>query len=941
MASRIEGFVGRLGSVVRDFFAREPERHAAQVQRGLGTPYLGHGKGSVGGAMGGAWGQSSFVDYLYLEQDLVSRYIEYEEMDDYPEVGCLEGSCMVFTLEWGWKRIEELAAYGDSFYVISYDRDRKSLVPAKATKAMVSAPDGHGKAMVRVTLDNGTQIVCTSDHTFMTKDGEWVDAGDLMPTMRLMPGVFRLGCLGGSFDGIYWQIHQPSPDSKLRSSDGKRWMWLHRLVAEEMLGIEQGSGDIIHHGRNDSLNNSPENLFIETNSSHAMHHIAGIDNSMFLPEWTDERKAEQAEKMRGNTFSRGCKRSEKHKKAISMAQNGRRKSEDHRLKIGLSQPTRIDLSRADVESALNLCGTIAEAARLLGVSWGTLKRNAERYDLLVDGNNHRVLRVEVIDERPAVYDLHVPGFHNFVCDGVVVHNTALDIYADDATVPTADDETVIWGYSNDKDVKQEIDHVLAKVGAHDDIWAQVRTLCKYGDTYAEIVLGSDSKDGVIGLNFLPPPTVRRIEHPNVGLLGFMQNPTGLFPSDLTSFWNFWSQYVVGGSSANMSRAYQAYAQSFSKFSTAVMFEDWEVVHWRLRGKHLRSIYGYPVIEPARWPWRRLALMEDAAIFYKLERTPSRHAFYIDIGSDDARRGKKKLEDARRDLSRKRYVNKQGQLDTRFNILAPDEDFFIPVRDGKRMTDVELIQGADFSETDTLDYFRRKLVSSLKVPQSYMGSAEGEARNMLSSEDIRFARTEMRVQHATRRGWHKVMRVHFAAQGRQVQPEDFDVRMAVPSQILDLARSEVMSAKADLATRLQEIVGTKWVLVNVLGFSEDEAVEILDDKRSQAIAQAQTDAETERLRAPPMESVASDTPDYVISRMLQAQSVASARHRRSLDWRREFESKGGRAAERAADRKLDKLLAENADIRKRLHAIGGLLSDIRAAHKPVHFEPRQQ
>ena len=399
---------------------------------------------------------------------------------------------------------------------------------------------------------------------------------------------------------------------------------------------------------------------------------------------------------------------------------------------------------------------------------------------------------------------------------------ALDIYADDATVPAADDETVIWGYSADKDVKEEIDHVLAKVNAHDDIWAQVRTLCKYGDVYAEIVLGDAPKEGVIGVNFLPPPTVRRIEHPKLGLLGFMQNPTGMFPSDLTSFWNFWSQHAErpGKTSAGMAKAYRAHAQNFSKFSTAVMFEDWEVIHWRMRGKHLRSIYGHPVIEPARWPWRRLALMEDAAIFYKLERTPSRHAFYIDIGSDDARRGRKKLQDARRDLSRKRYVDSSGNLDTRFNILAPDEDFFIPVRDGKRLTDVELLQGADFSETDTLDYFRKKLVSSLKVPQSYMGSSEGEARNMLSSEDIRFARTEMRVQQATRRGWHKLMRVHFAAQGRQVKPEDYDVRMAVPSQILDLARSEVMSAKADLASRLQEIVGTKWVITNVLGFSED-------------------------------------------------------------------------------------------------------------------------
>lgn len=605
----LEGFVGRIGGAVRDFFAREPERQAAQIQRGLGVPYLGHGTGGVIGGVGGAWGRNPYLDYLYLEQDLVSRYIEYENMDDYPEI-----------------------------------------------------------------------------------------------------------------------------------------------------------------------------------------------------------------------------------------------------------------------------------------------------------------------------------------------EVALDIYADDATVPRADGETTIWGYANDSNVKKDIDDELFRIGAHNDLWPMVRTLCKYGDVYAEIVLGREQKDGVIGLNFLPPPTMRRIEHPREGLLGFMQNPTGQFPQDLTTFWNFWTQQ---GKEQHGVEFFNKYKDQFNTLSMSVMFEDWEVVHWRLRGKHLRSIYGYPVIEPARWPWRRLALVEDAAIFYKLERTPARHAFYIDIGSDDARRGKKKLEDARRDLSRKRYVNKQGQLDTRFNILAPDEDFFIPVRDGKRLTDVELLQGADFSETDTLDYFRNKLVASLKTPRSYMGMEAGEARNMLSSEDIRFARTVMRVQQTTRMGWHQVMRVHFAAQQRDVDPGSYDIRMTVPSQIMDLARNEVLSARADLATRLQELVGTRWVLVNVLGMSEDEAVTVMDDRRGELKAQAKVDAEAEKIRNPPppegegggFESAAPGSGrslvESVRGRGPQRQPIAARRR-----WEQDFESRGGRSAEAAAAKKLDKILSENADIRQRLHSISGLLGDIRAAHRPVHFEPRK-
>jgi len=163
MARILEGFSRKVVGGVREFFARAPEQQAVELRRG-GIPMSS--KAGLSYNLINQSGYDTLSAHLHIDQDLQTRYGDYEEMDDYPEIGCLEGSCMVFTLEWGWRRIDELAAYGDSFHVISYDRKRKSLVPAKATKAMVSAHEGHGKAMVRVTLDSGTQIVCTSDHPF-------------------------------------------------------------------------------------------------------------------------------------------------------------------------------------------------------------------------------------------------------------------------------------------------------------------------------------------------------------------------------------------------------------------------------------------------------------------------------------------------------------------------------------------------------------------------------------------------------------------------------------------------------------------------------------------------------------------------------------------------------------------------------------------------------
>jgi DNA gyrase subunit B len=234
-----------------------------------------------------------------MDQALIQRYADYENMDDYPELQCLAGDSPVFTLERGWVTIRELAEGAGDFHVMAYDRELGSIVPARALCAKKTGDAGHGKRMVRVTLDSGASIRCTWDHLFMTKDAEWVRAGDLVSGIRLMPADFRMRFMGGS-DVPYWQVHQPNSDSEVRASDGKRWTWIHRLVGEFMLGARRG--DVVHHVDGNSVNNSPSNLTVEDSASHAAYHIAGIDNSRFLPEWTDERRADMSRRMRVSSF---------------------------------------------------------------------------------------------------------------------------------------------------------------------------------------------------------------------------------------------------------------------------------------------------------------------------------------------------------------------------------------------------------------------------------------------------------------------------------------------------------------------------------------------------------------------------------------------------------------------------------------------------------------
>lgn len=925
--SLLEGFASSVGTAIRSFFAHGPGAEAADLRRGgspsserAGLPYN----------LVSQFGYDSLAEHLRVDQDLQARFTDYEEMDEYPEISCLHGDSPVFTLERGWVPIHELV--GQGFHVISYDRERRSLVPTKGT-ALLSAPEGHHKPMVRVTLDNGEQIVCTADHPFLTKGERWIEAGDLAVGQRLMPGNLRLRSMNDPDASPYWQLHQPHPDSEIRSSDGKRWIWLHRLVAEEMLGVVRGEYQVVHHGDRNQLNNRPSNLSIEDRPSHAHHHIAGIDNSHFFPEWTEERRQQQAERMRGNTHSRGATRSASHRAAIGRA-SCRPKSVAHRRKIGLSQPNRIEIPRAKLEAALAEGGTVAGAAKLLGVSWSTVKRKAQAFDLLEGGDNHRVLRVERLDERPAVYDLHVPGFHNFVCHGVVVHNTALDIYSDDATMPDMEREKTIWIESEDEALAKDLDEVLhKKLLVEDDIWALARTVSKYGNAYGELLVG---EKGLIGINFLPPPTVRRVEGPRGELLGFIQDVKGEFNISLEDFYKIAQQR---GTEAERARPP----------GELTVFEDWELVHWRLRGKHLRSVYGHGVIDPARWIWKRLALLEDALLIYKLSRAPSRYAFYVDVGEYDNERGLAFVNRVKNQFIKKKFVNPTtGKLDMRHNPLAHDEDFFIPTRGGKDSTRIEVLQGPDYAETDTTEYHRDKLVAALKVPKNYMGYGGESSRASLSSEDIRFARTVMRIQREVRGGIRKALRVHIIARGGDVDRSEYEVKMTVPSAIMELAKLEVMSATADLADRMRETVSTKYVLTKLYKFTEEEATRLMKERAKEAkdraklegqaqkildkesgaaeaaAAEAEAGGEGEEPAAGP--AAAGREPAFAARNLEKRIKVLLERHQRDVD--RGFDKKM-RSSDARVEEKLDRLIRSDSGLAKRMKNLEGLMGDIRA------------
>lgn len=410
--------------------------------------------------------------------------------------------------------------------------------------------------------------------------------------------------------------------------------------------------------------------------------------------------------------------------------------------------------------------------------------------------------------------------------------SAIDIYADDSTIEDMIHETAVWVVSKDKMIAQLLMHLLHKqLRINEDIWPLARTVTKYGNGNGELLVTKDQ--GVIGVNWLPAPTVRRVETHKGQLIGYVQDDTGKFRMTRNEFGRIMTAEREG-------RDVEELPDGVSTF------EPWEMVHWRLRSKHMRSTYGHSVLEPVRWVWRRLVMLEDTMLVYKLTRAPARFAFYVDVGDLPPEQAKAYVHGLRNDY-RKRKILRQGlpnRMDFRMNPLGPDDDIWVPSRSGKDSTRIDVLSGPDYQAIDDVVYFREKLLAGIKVPKSYIGLEDNQNRATLSQLDVRFARTVLRIQRELRNGIRQICRVHLAALGIDPDKVEWDVRMSTPSSIFELAQLEVMNARADLADRLVDRMPKDWILQQVMKLGADDATAALAGKKREIRDDARFNAEVQ-------------------------------------------------------------------------------------------------
>ena len=814
-----------------------------------------------------------YAQAVYYEPNRIAAFYDYESMEF-----CVFGDTKIATPD-GFITIKELADKGRDYEFITYayDHNLKKVVPALARNAHYTRDE----MTYKITFDDDTFIIATWEHQFMKRDGSFERVMNLNPGDSMMPFYRKSFYNNEKYNWVY----------TCNSEEGHNgWVSEHNLIAEWSYERKINEDEEVHHIDFNGKNNKPENLQIMNISEHRAYH-ARLNNEKLWANPEYRQKMAEVAKRTGEHSWEG-KRAGKNNPAyipidfdllIETAKTyGKQETCAEILKISCAKI--IDEIRLygytdwnDFKTKHNITfkinekedrhipwdnilyaakekNTLDATAKYLGITrrkleytlqkngyktWGIFmeaygmeksKPGRRKTDEVVV--NHKIVSIEPYGVVP-VYDLTVPGYKNFATDTIFSHNTpeistALDIYSEESTTPNQDGY-VLQIYSESKRIKSilaDLFNNILDININLPMW--IRNTCKFGDNFVYLKL--DEEKGITGCLQLPNIEIERLERGmSVRTMNaVVSSPT---PSDVNSK-----------------------GLRFVWKTKDMEFNTWEMAHFRLLGDDRKLPYGTSMLEKARRVWKQLVLAEDAMLIYRTSRAPERRVFKVFVGNMDDKDVEPYVQRVANKFKRDQVVDsKTGNVDMRYNQMAVDQDYFIPVRDPGQTMPIETLPGAqNLSEIADIEYIQKKLLTALRIPKAFLGFEEpvGSGDN-LSLMDIRFARTINKIQKSMIAELNKIAIIHLFILGFEDELNNFTLGLTNPSKQADLLMVSVWKEKVllykDLVTEIPNTLqptSATWAKKHIFGFSdEDIKLEIQQIRLERAVAAELTNTPT--------------------------------------------------------------------------------------------------
>ena len=408
--------------------------------------------------------------------------------------------------------------------------------------------------------------------------------------------------------------------------------------------------------------------------------------------------------------------------------------------------------------------------------------------------------------RPQLYS----EYDSMDTDAIIA--SALDVIADESTLKN-DMGEVLSIRSSDENIQKILYNLFYDVlNIEFNLWPWVRNMCKYGDFFLKLEISE--KFGVYNVIPYNAFHIERLEG---------QDPDN--PSDIQ--YAFDPNGVTAGG-----YGYYNVPNANDINQNSIIFDNYEVAHFRLLTDTNFLPYGRSYIEPARKLFKQYVLMEDAMLIHRIVRAPEKRVFYINVGNIPPAEVENFMQKTVSKMKRTPYMDEQtGEYNLKYNMQNMLEDFYIPIRGNDTATKIDTTPGLQYDGIADVEYLRDKLFAALKVPKAFIGyEGDVQGKSTLAAQDIRFARTIERIQRILISELQKIALVHLYTQGYTDESlTNFELGLTTPSIIYDQEKIALMTEKMTLAQSMldSKLVPSDWIYENIFHFSQDEFDEYRD------------------------------------------------------------------------------------------------------------------
>jgi hypothetical protein len=250
-------------------------------------------------------------------------------------------------------------------------------------------------------------------------------------------------------------------------------------------------------------------------------------------------------------------------------------------------------------------------------------------------------------------------------------------------------------------------------------------------------------------------------------------------------------------------------------------------------------FGNSLLENIFKVYKQKELLEDAILIYRIQRAPERRVFSIDVGNMPSHLAMAFVERVKNEIHQRRIPSQSGGgqnvIDSAYNPLSINEDYFFPKTADGKGSDVKMLEGGkNIGEIDDLKYFTNKLFRGLRIPSSYLPTGADDSQSNFNDgrvgtayiQELRFNKYCERLQSLMTAVFDEEFKMYLYGKGVNIDPNLFELNFNPPLNFASSKQASIDAERINTFNTIQAIpfVSNRFALKRFLGLTDEEIAE---------------------------------------------------------------------------------------------------------------------